>query len=102
MSDYIYISGKITGTDDYLERFAKAEKALTDKGYTVVNPAKVNAQLPTTSSYRFYMDKSLVMLSHCDKIYMLTGWENSNGAKLEHDFAVDNDINILYEDDCMI
>ena len=28
----IYISGAITGTDDYMERFAKAEKELTAKG----------------------------------------------------------------------
>ena len=42
----IYISGAITGTDDYMERFEKAEKELTDKGYSVLNPAKVNAQLP--------------------------------------------------------
>ena len=37
----IYISGAITGTDDYMKRFAKAEKELTEKGYSVVNPAKV-------------------------------------------------------------
>lgn len=29
----IYISCAITGTDDYMERFAKAEKELTEQGY---------------------------------------------------------------------
>ena len=47
----IYISGAITGTDDYMERFEKAEKELAEKGYSVVNPAKVNAQLPEDTSY---------------------------------------------------
>lgn len=47
----IYISGAITGTDDYVERFAKAEKELTEQGYSVVNPAKVNAQLSEDTPY---------------------------------------------------
>ena len=47
----IYISGAITGIDDYMERFAKAEKKLTEQGYSVVNPAKVNAQLPEDTTY---------------------------------------------------
>ena len=40
----IYISGKITGTTDYIQRFGRAEKALSN--YIVINPAKGNAQLP--------------------------------------------------------
>ena len=36
----IYISGAISGTKDYMERFARAEKELTEKGWSVVNPAK--------------------------------------------------------------
>lgn len=42
----VYISGSITGTDDYMERFSKAEKELEAQGFGVINPAKVNAQLP--------------------------------------------------------
>lgn len=33
----IYISGAINGTDDYMERFAKAEKELTEQGYSECN-----------------------------------------------------------------
>ena len=49
----IYISGQISNLEksDYMERFAKAEKKLTEQGYSVVNPAKVNAQLPEDTSY---------------------------------------------------
>ena len=69
----IYISGAISGTDDYMERFAKAEKELTEQGYSVVNPAKVNAQLPEDTSYEEYMEMSFCMLDMCDGIYMLKG-----------------------------
>lgn len=42
----IYISGPITGTTDYKERFAVAEEKLKANGYEVVNPAKLAAALP--------------------------------------------------------
>lgn len=93
----IYISGAITGTDDYMERFAKAEKELTDQGYSVVNPAKVNAQLPSDTDYEDYMKMSSCMLSMCKAIYLLRGFEKSCGAKRELEFAKSEDMEILYE-----
>jgi hypothetical protein len=36
----LYISGKITGDENYQEKFAEAERRLVDAGYEVVNPAK--------------------------------------------------------------
>ncbi len=75
----VYISGKITGTTDYMERFAAAEKALTEKGYEVINPAKTNATLPPTTPYEGYIKVSRALLSLCDEIYMLGGWQDSKG-----------------------
>lgn len=83
MSKRIYISGAITGTDDYMERFAEAEAELTRAGYAVVNPAKVNAQLPAKTTYSEYMMMSFCMLDMCDCIYMIRGWKNSKGANME-------------------
>ena len=93
----IYISGAITGIDDFMERFAKAEKELTDKGYSVVNPAKVNAQLPEDTRYEEYMKMSFCMLDMCESIYMLQGWEKSCGANLEYGYALAKDMIIMYE-----
>ena len=93
----IYISGAITGTDDYMERFAKAEKELTAKGWSVVNPAKVNAQLPEGTSYEEYMKMSFCMLDICDSIYLLKGFEKSCGANREYSYALANDMTIMYE-----
>ena len=93
----IYISGAITGTDDYMERFAKAEKELTEQGYSVVNPAKVNAQLPEDTSYEEYMKMSFCMLDMCDSIYMLKGWEKSCGANREYGYAIAKEKTIFIE-----
>ena len=93
----IYISGAITGTDDYMERFAKAEKELTEQGYSVVNPAKVNAQLPEDTTYEEYMKMSFCMLDMCIAIFMLKGWKKSCGANREYGYALAKDMIIMYE-----
>ena len=93
----IYISGAITGTDDYMELFAKAEKELTEQGYSVVNPAKVNAQLPEDTSYEEYMKMCFCMLDICEAIFMIQGWDKSCGANREYGYAMAKDKIIMYE-----
>lgn len=95
----IYISGKITGTDDYMQRFENAERELQEvyPGASVVNPAKVNAALPIDTTYEQYMDMSFVMLGMCDAIYFLKGWEKSSGAIREQAKASELGIKLLYE-----
>ena len=93
----IYISGSITGTDDYMERFAKAEKELTEQDYSVVNPAKVNAQLPEDTNYEEYMNMCFCMLDMCDAIYMLQDWKKSCGANREYGYSLAKDMIIMYE-----
>ena len=93
----IYISGAITGTDDYMERFAKAEKGLTENGYSAINPAKVNAQLPKDTTYEEYMNMCFCMLDMADSIYMLSNYENSKGACMEYGYALAKDMIIMYD-----
>lgn len=95
----IFISGPITGAEDYIDRFLKAELELTQKGYTVVNPAGVLAQLPVAFSWGTCMSITLALLEECDSIYMLKGWEHSKGALIEHTFAAGLSKEIIYEKD---
>ena len=95
----IYISGQISNLEksDYMERFAKAEKELSEQGYSVINPAKVNAQLPEDTSYEEYMKMSFCMLDMCDAIFMLKKWRESKGACIEYGYALGKGLNVEFE-----
>ncbi len=84
----IYISGPITGTSDYMERFAAAEKRLQQEGHVVVNPARVSGELPEGTSQSEYMSISICMLDMCEGIFMMRNWERSRGANMEFEHAV--------------
>lgn len=94
----VYISGPITGTDDYMERFKKAEYDLRRKGYEVINPAAVNQNLPESTTWEQYMEMSLCMLKMCNAIYMLKGWaERVPAPALEYCEAKGKDYEIMEE-----
>ena len=79
-SNRIYISGAITGTTDYMERFAAAEKQLTAKGYDVVNPARINAEMPVNSTHEHYMIVSYALLDTCGSMYVMPDSSDSIGV----------------------
>ena len=58
----VYISGPITGTDDYMERFERKQRELEDLGYKVVNPALLGTILPDDMKYEEYMKIDLLLL----------------------------------------
>lgn len=96
-----YLSGPITGTSDYIKRFEEWEKYITQTlGWTVINPAKVNANLPSDTSYDEYMHMSIAMLDLCDRIMLMPGWERSKGAKYEKTYAEDNGLQIWMLEKC--
>lgn len=49
------------------------------------------------AEYKEYMDMSMMMLSMCDGIYMLKGWEKSTGANREFGYALASDMIIMRE-----
>lgn len=82
-----YISGPMTGIPGYnYPAFMAAAADLRAKGRTVVNPAENG--LPPTATWHEHMRADIKELVDCDTIYLLPGWRNSKGARLEVRIAI--------------
>lgn len=79
----IYISGPISGQEGYRMRFSVIEQALEQKGWRVINPAK----LPEGLSRREYMLADLTQLLICDAAFFMHNYMDSEGAGIEHSLA---------------
>lgn len=79
----VYISGKISGLSEkvYKNNFNSAELYLTGLGYDTVNPVS-EVTIPN-GTWEDYMRRDIKLLCDCDYIYLLEGWEDSDGASLE-------------------
>lgn len=94
----VYISGRITGTNDFMERFKEVEDRLTGEGMSVINPAHANSYMPKDTTYEEYMKVSFCLLDMCEAIYMMKGWEKSCGANREYGYAFAKDKMIMFEE----
>lgn len=92
----IYLSGPITGIDDYMERFLETEARVKRQWNEVLNPAKVGKMLPVLG-HSEYMTIDLAMLKICDVILLMKGWQQSKGCMEEYEFAKEHGIMIVEE-----
>lgn len=92
-----YISGAIAHHDlkERMDTFDRAAAVLEKSGYTPVNP--FNNGVPQSEHWTKHMRRDMGLLVQCDYIYMLKGWEQSKGAKLELDVASSCGIKVLFE-----
>ncbi len=84
----IYISGAITGTDDYFERFMAAQNELKEllPNAEIVNPVLECAKAGMTEdthTWGQFMDFCLNLMKDCTHQRMLPGWSDSRGACVE-------------------
>ncbi len=83
----VYISGPMTGIENYnFPAFNRAAAILAMHGYDVENPA--DKGVIDGWEWADYLRYDLRVLTLCDAIYRLPGWENSRGATLEVHVAV--------------
>ncbi len=79
----IYISGGITGLPKQTTKgnFANASEKIKKLGFDVCNPFRE----VRNGGYNWFVDMSqcFELMSSCDAILMLDGWETSCGANIE-------------------
>lgn len=83
-----YLAGPMSGIDDNnLPAFRAAAKALRARGYRILSPHE-EAPYMDGQPYSYYIHRDLiVLLTRCDSIALLPGWESSAGAQLEYAVA---------------
>ena len=94
----IYIAGPITGlpTQQMMHDFEAAAAEWRVKGYAVINPS-LNYGGSSRVTQAQYMRLSLAQLQCVDAVYMLTGWEQSEGARCEEVVARALGLEISYQ-----
>ena len=81
----LYISGPIERNKPV---FAAVSVSLRNAGHQVVNPHEIGAPSEQMLPWEGYLRAALIaMLTGADAIALLSGWERSRGATLEHHVA---------------
>jgi hypothetical protein len=95
MAQYAYLSGPMRGVAEHnFPAFHHAEAVLREKGYIVHNPARNfggRVDLPR----ELYIREDVAALMKSDEVWVLPGWEGSEGAKLEVAIAVATGIPVI-------
>ena len=98
----IFIAGDWTDEKN-VDSFAGAEQQLedTEKYHSIYGTSEIinSYTVMQTLNYLDYkqqVDVLIHLLSYCDIIYMLRGWENNNDIRLLHDYASNNGYKIIY------
>lgn len=91
MTKRIYISGPMTGHEDFnFPAFNEAADLLRVAGYEVENPA--DKGVIDGWEWADYLRHDLPLMLKCEGVAMLFGWHLSRGAQLEYDVATRVDI----------
>lgn len=96
----IYISGKMRGLpeEESRELFKAAENYLMELGHNVINPwDSEDDKKRQCKDWDDYILYDLQIIKTCDAIFMLSNWQDSNGAKCEHAFASGRNMEIIYD-----
>lgn len=101
----IYVAGPMTGVAQWNRpQFGQAAKVLRAKGWTVENPVEIadafgnqNAIVTMPGLLDTVIEEELAALAKCEAIYLLQGWERSEGTRRELMLALDRGMAIYLE-----
>jgi len=107
----IYLAGQMGGIKHFnAHAFDNAARRLRGVGHDVINPIDLDradghevmgqdGMNTDPIMRRHFLGRDLKLISECDALYMIRGWYKSGGARLEHAFALETELKIIYEED---
>ena len=84
---------------DYEEVLRKREatvQKLENMGHTVVDTILTTTPPADGNVALFYLSYSLNLMSQCDGVLFLPGWEKARGCRIEHEAAVAYGLKVFY------
>lgn len=102
----VYISGPMRGVENYNRpKFNEWERKLLEDGeYVPVNPMKIGDGIARPEDIernpellQKVFNADIRELTHCDAIFLLDGWEKSEGAQKELQYALANEKEVMLE-----
>lgn len=100
----LYLAGPMRGKPNHnIRNFNLAAERLGIMGWNVINPADLSREFGLLDEpdnavlLRACMDAELAAIPHLDAIYLLKGWERSEGARAELAVALAHGKQILLE-----
>ena len=102
----IYLSGPMTGIPNKNAlAFMYAEGFCETRGWTVENPIRLDEDLDRRHksigkpppTYHQYIKRDIQLLTWCDAIVMLRGWQWSHGACLERQVGMEIGLTVYYQ-----
>lgn len=97
--EWVYVGGPMSGIDQAnYPAFIEMTSRLRRAGFHVISPHELHPA-DETQSWEWYMRRDLRELIRCSRIVLLSGWESSRGATVEHRVAKDLGMDITYPRD---
>lgn len=100
----LYLAGPMRGKPNHnIRNFNLAAERLGIMGWNVINPADLSREFGLLDEpdnavlLRACMDAELAAIPHLDAIYLLKGWEKSEGARAELAVALANNLIVMVE-----
>jgi hypothetical protein len=97
MNKKCYIAGKIGDLPEeiYKANFEKAKNHVVQLGLIPISP--IDLPHDHDKSWRSYMIEDLTTMMQCSFVYVMDGWLESKGARIEIELARKLQIKILYQ-----
>lgn len=104
MGKRVYTAGPMRGRQGYnFPAFDAAAARLRAQGYDVVNPAEMIREVGVENvesdqaAFNRLIAEELREVRSCDAIYLLQGWETSQGTRDELEVALSHGLEIMLE-----